>query len=158
MRMEDYDRGSENNFQLVSIWAHLYNIPFSAITDNIVRMTQGKIGECIEVVSDSDGRCWGTFAKARIKWKISQPLKMRVRVRLGQEAEPFWVDVKYARLPDFYFICGLLAHSIKECSSEVMKNRDDRRDIGLAIGSGQLQTLFLISVRCLTNRMKGPPG
>ena len=61
----------------------------------------------------------GTFAKARIRWKISQSLKRRVRVRLGREAEPIWVDLKYARLPNLCFIYGLLGHSVKECYSEV---------------------------------------
>ena len=64
MRMEDYDRGSENNFQLVSIWAHLYNIPLSVMTKNIVTMIGGEIGECLEVVSDGDGRCWGYLCKS----------------------------------------------------------------------------------------------
>lgn len=42
-----------------------------------------------------------------------------MKLRLSHEAEPFQVDVKYARLSDFCFICGLVGDTIKEYSSEV---------------------------------------
>ena len=41
-----------------------YNIPLFAMTKNIVTMTGGNIGECIEVVSNGDCRCWGYLCKS----------------------------------------------------------------------------------------------
>jgi hypothetical protein len=132
MRIEDYDRGM-NNFHSVSIWIHMYNIPLYARTEKIAKVIGNKIGVCSEVVSDLDGRCWGTFVRARICLLITQPLKRRIKVKLGKEAAPFWVDVKYERLPDFCFICGLIGHVSKDCSTPV--EEDWRKPEGYRYGN-----------------------
>lgn len=63
MKLKEFDKGCENNFQFMSIWVHLYNSLLFAMTKKIVSMTGGKVRECLEVEYGVNGRCWGTFEK-----------------------------------------------------------------------------------------------
>lgn len=65
------------------------------MTENIVKAIVAKFGVCLEVESNLNGRCWGTFTKARIRLNIFDLLKRRVKVRPGLAAEFIWVNIKY---------------------------------------------------------------
>ena len=49
----------------------------------------------------------------RVDIAIDKPLKRGQKVAL--EGRIVWIDLRYVKLPDFYYICGMLGHVTKGC-------------------------------------------
>ncbi|PON84026.1 hypothetical protein TorRG33x02_201460 [Trema orientale] len=81
MKIEDYGIDDHQNFKFFSVWIQLFNISLCNMTALIVRFVSKKIGTCLEVESDNEGRCWGHFARSRIRYNLHKPLKRRIKVR-----------------------------------------------------------------------------
>ena len=83
----------------------------------IVKETIGKFGETIgrveEVETDEEGECIGPFTWVRISVDITKPLR-RILILKHEGEEDIVMLIKYERLPDFCFCCGLIGHQFRE--------------------------------------------
>ncbi|KAK7814047.1 hypothetical protein CFP56_003935 [Quercus suber] len=62
-----------------------------------------------------DGTMWGKCLRVRVRIDVTKRLVRGKRIT-AEGGEPKWVNFKYERLPSFYYKCGLLNQSLKECS------------------------------------------
>ncbi|XP_050241424.1 uncharacterized protein At4g02000-like [Quercus robur] len=96
-------------------WVQIYNLPLNSRT----RETGWAIGSCLGAVIDVDvsesGVQWGKCLRVRVRVDVTKRLVRGKRITTEGD-EPKWVNFKYERLPNFCYRCGLLNHSLKECS------------------------------------------
>ncbi|KAL5787815.1 hypothetical protein ACOSP7_004764 [Xanthoceras sorbifolium] len=77
----------------------------------------GTIGDVVEFPLESNG-CWGKFLKVKVRIDITKPLKRGIRVWLEEFKTMITSPIKFEKLPEFCFACGLVGHSLKECLDE----------------------------------------
>uniref|UniRef100_A0A803MJ98 Zinc knuckle CX2CX4HX4C domain-containing protein n=1 Tax=Chenopodium quinoa TaxID=63459 RepID=A0A803MJ98_CHEQI len=65
-------------------------------------------------MDESNALMWGEFMRIKAMVDVSKPLRRGLFVSVGV-AKPKWVDIKYERLADFCFYCGVLDHTDREC-------------------------------------------
>ena len=96
-------------------WVQIYNLPLN----NRTKDTGWAIGSCLGLVLDVDvtktGVQWGKCLSLRVKIDVTERL-VRGKKISSEGGEPKWVNFRYERLPNFCYRCGLLSHSLKECS------------------------------------------
>lgn len=71
--------------------------------------------------TDDDDKCLGTFMRLRVKYDVSKSLRRSAKLTLDHKLPPVRVLLRYEKLPDYCYICGLLGHQLKSCH---MKNYD----------------------------------
>ncbi|KAL5836959.1 hypothetical protein ACOSQ3_014128 [Xanthoceras sorbifolium] len=88
----------------------------------VARLIAEELGTIVEFPIDSKD-LWGKFLRIKVSIDITKPLKRGIRMRLANFDTMITVLIKYERLPDFCYGCGLIGHSVREChSSEVRKS------------------------------------
>ncbi|TXG53886.1 hypothetical protein EZV62_019142 [Acer yangbiense] len=84
----------------------------------LIDSLSGMIGEVLEVDGGASGDCVGKFMRVRVWIDISGSLKRCLRVNiLGDIAETVMV-LRYERLPNHCFRCGMINHITSECIDE----------------------------------------
>ncbi|XP_016684451.1 uncharacterized protein [Gossypium hirsutum] len=70
----------------------------------------------------------GEFCRLRVKLNVQRPLRRGIFVSIGN-GNKFWIPFKYEKLPTFCFGCGMLGHSLHDCTeiapAEENKIRED---------------------------------
>lgn len=84
------------------------------------------IGEVIECEVDSDGLGWGPFLRIKVWVDITKPLIQGSLI--SNQGNPLWIAFKYKRLPNFYFKCGVIKHSILGCNKSPLSNKMHNMD------------------------------
>ncbi|KAK6119800.1 hypothetical protein DH2020_046455 [Rehmannia glutinosa] len=97
-------------------WIQVHNLPDYGMTEKIGRIIGDGLGISLEVDSDSEGRCLGSFLRVRTLIDVSKPLRRGAPIRLGSDSNKIWLDFKYERVPDFCYVCGIIGHGHSECS------------------------------------------
>ncbi|XP_075663402.1 uncharacterized protein At4g02000-like [Castanea sativa] len=96
-------------------WVQIWGLPFESMTEEVGKDLGSKLGKYIE----SDRRSWlaeqAKFLRIRVDIPIDKPLRRGANI-VNSEGGKCWVTFKYERLPNFYFICGVLGHDEKHCS------------------------------------------
>ncbi|KAL5775614.1 hypothetical protein ACOSP7_013171 [Xanthoceras sorbifolium] len=101
-------------FSKVAFWVQLFNVPLMCMNRRTAKMLAGMIGEVVDVPIESKN-CWGKFIRVKVEIDVSKPLKKGLRVWLEEFDIIITVPIKYERLPDFCYGCGLMGHSVREC-------------------------------------------
>jgi hypothetical protein len=71
----------------------------------------GWIDKFILADVDEDGYAWGKDLWIRVEVKLDQPLPRGVSLKDSEdEEEGWWFDLKYEKVPHFFFDCGCLVH------------------------------------------------
>ncbi|KAL5808197.1 hypothetical protein ACOSQ3_028888 [Xanthoceras sorbifolium] len=115
------------HFQSLEDWAMIYNIPLLCMTTKVVWMLVESIGSVVEIPLNTK-RCWGRFIRIKIRIDITKLLKRGVRVWLEEFNTMITAPIKYKKLLEFYFACGMDVHSLKDCL-------EDEAKIGMLNGS-----------------------
>lgn len=113
--LEEQSITDNMDFKMVSFWIHLIGLPFSCMNRSVATMLGNGIGEFLEVDSNEDGDCWGPSLRIRVNIDISKPLRRGIKFCVENNPKELWVEIKYERLPDFCFFCGLIGHTHKDC-------------------------------------------
>ncbi|KAL5804505.1 hypothetical protein ACOSQ3_031305 [Xanthoceras sorbifolium] len=88
----------------------------------VARLIAEELGTIVDFPIDSKD-LWGKFLRIKVSIDITKPLKRGIKMRLANFDSMITVLIKYERLPDFCYGCGLIGHSVREChSSEVRKS------------------------------------
>lgn len=74
------------------------------------------IGKCISVEADEKGCCVGIYMRIRIKYEIKKPLRRVLKLTLDPSNPPEEILIRYERLPEYCYMCGIIGHQIKECT------------------------------------------
>ncbi|KAL9453545.1 hypothetical protein AB3S75_009200 [Citrus x aurantiifolia] len=105
----------KEEFTHAAFWVQIHNLPIVCMDRENVQKLGELIGEVMEVETDEDGECIGSYARIRISIKITKPLEKMVFLELDDNDE-VELPVLYERLPDFCFCCGTIGHQFKECA------------------------------------------
>lgn len=110
-------RVSDLDFKKVDFWVRIINLLLGYRNDCAARKIGNTIGEFLEWDNDKYSTIWGnSIIRARIKLDISKPLLRGFMLKPAGVGEDCWVTLRYKRLPDFCFCCGVIGHAAKECN------------------------------------------
>ncbi|KAL5736787.1 hypothetical protein ACOSQ2_031575 [Xanthoceras sorbifolium] len=109
---------SKMSFSKADFWIQIHNVPLLCMTRNIGLQLGAKIGKVKDMDVGASGDCTGKFLRVRVEVDVCQPLKRGLRIRLEDSEEEQTLLLRYERMPEFCFECGLIGHSFRECPSK----------------------------------------
>ena len=100
-------------FDSARFWVKAYNVPAKQQTHAFARFLASKVGTLVtcdeEIMYGVDkALCF------RADIAIDRPLKGGQNVVL--ESRSMWIDLRFVKLPDFCYVCGMLRHVTKGCA------------------------------------------
>ncbi|GKB93239.1 reverse transcriptase [Tanacetum coccineum] len=111
--LDEDEQPSNMEMSKSPFWIRLLNLPFSRRSENYVRAIDGRLGTVLEV--DMRRLKEGSkHIRVRVMIDVSKPLCQHLFVT-NQKHEKVMVGLCYERLPNFFYWCGHLVHTKKEC-------------------------------------------
>ncbi|KAL0396531.1 UNVERIFIED_CONTAM: hypothetical protein Scaly_0101500 [Sesamum calycinum] len=92
----------------------VHDLPLTRQTGGIAEHIGNKLGQFIDMELSKQGHNWSSAWKLRISLNTSQPLKRALRLQTLTGAD-LLVTFTYARLTNFYYLCGKISHIAKYC-------------------------------------------
>ncbi|KAL5848934.1 hypothetical protein ACOSQ3_006996 [Xanthoceras sorbifolium] len=96
-------------FQKVDFCILIYNVPILCMNRRIVKKISKMVGEIVECPVESR-ECWGKFMRLKVRVDISKPLVRGIRVWLEEFETIVIALLRYERLPEFCYVCGMVSH------------------------------------------------
>ncbi|KAI4966818.1 hypothetical protein ZWY2020_046967 [Hordeum vulgare] len=142
MVVEDYDPGKrleEYGFNETPIWVRIFNLPLGMMNAEAAEEIGNVVGSFVEADVGMDGSALGKFLRVKIRMKLDKPImrgftlddeehearqqqKRSMNIDGAKEGEDgAWCRFEYEFLPDFCYICGLVGHGQKACSTKLAK-------------------------------------
>ncbi|KAF9592596.1 hypothetical protein IFM89_016047 [Coptis chinensis] len=107
-------RLDEYNFELVSFWVQIWDLP----KDRINKVNVWKIGEELGLVIEADTSCPPEFnhpvARVRVEMDVTERLTKEQQLKL-ETGEELTVRLKYEKLETFCYFCGVIGHEHLRC-------------------------------------------
>ncbi|KAL4298098.1 hypothetical protein GQ457_12G013510 [Hibiscus cannabinus] len=112
LTIEDYD------FQLMTIWIRVYRLPLRAMNREMGLRLGSSVGKALGVDHRIEGGNMGEFLRILVQVDIRKPLRRCVLLggTPGKSSTP--CPLRYERLPEFCFFCGLVGHALAACTSK----------------------------------------
>lgn len=102
-------------------WIRLYDVPFGYRSEERVCAIAKSVGPVLEV--EDDFFALNQFCRVRVMVDVTKPLRRFQMIKLRGESL-VKVIIKYERLPFFCFLCGLMSHTEKDCTSVSDEDRE----------------------------------
>ncbi|KAK5784104.1 hypothetical protein PVK06_038622 [Gossypium arboreum] len=104
-------------FWLVPFWLRIYNIPIELMDRQLALDVGNAIGELVAIGWKERNGGWTEFIRIKVKIDVLKPLRRVVRMvdKVGEEKVGL---IKYERLPDFCYACGVIGHTMKTCMND----------------------------------------
>ncbi|KAL5764169.1 hypothetical protein ACOSP7_016517 [Xanthoceras sorbifolium] len=103
-------------FQYVDFWIQFRNVPLFCMSKNIGLYLGKQVGMVKDIDFGASRDCMRKCFRFRVRVDISKPLKRGLRVCLDDSDESSVMILRYERLPEYCFGCGLIDHAFRECS------------------------------------------
>ena len=126
----------EVDFNWSTFWIQVHGVPRSwKSKDNLVHIGT-EAGNVKEVeLNEENVHLWNRFIRVRIDVEVSRPLKSGIFLpRKG--LKDLWIGLKYEKLPDLCFKCGIMGHESKFCGClpSTLSNEHGSRFLALVLG------------------------
>ncbi|KAL5864153.1 hypothetical protein ACOSQ3_001667 [Xanthoceras sorbifolium] len=105
----------EMGFNNVQFWVQLHNVPLVCMTKEIGWALGNKIGRVTDIDVGATGDCLGRFLRVRVVIDVSKPLSRYLRVCLSEGDPDTVLLLRYERLTEYCFHCGVVGHVVREC-------------------------------------------
>ncbi|XVF65074.1 hypothetical protein PTKIN_Ptkin09bG0217600 [Pterospermum kingtungense] len=92
-----------------SVW-WAYDLPTGFISLDVGKQLSNYIGKFIDYDVSNNSSFWRNYMRIMVSIDVRIPLKKKKRVSWPGRYS-YDVHFKYERLPNFYFVCGLLGHT-----------------------------------------------
>ncbi|KAL6659989.1 hypothetical protein ACP70R_002111 [Stipagrostis hirtigluma subsp. patula] len=118
--IQDFDAGmrpTDITFHDMAIWVRIYNLPLGWMNKRWGEEIAAKIGSLQKVELDEQDRAWGPYLRAKVKIDITKPLRRGVSLFSARRQKTEWYEVRYEKLPNYCYSCGIIGHSSIECST-----------------------------------------
>ncbi|TXG51551.1 hypothetical protein EZV62_024075 [Acer yangbiense] len=99
----------------VAFWVQIHNAPLLCMMKEMREFLGQFIGEVVDIDVGSTGECFGKYLRVRVAIDVSKPLKRFLRLDLDEKGAESMVLIRYEKLPEYCFSCGLLGHAHREC-------------------------------------------
>ncbi|KAK3211237.1 hypothetical protein Dsin_015943 [Dipteronia sinensis] len=94
-------------------------VPILCMTKKMGWFLGSMIGEVVEVDGGNAGEAGGKFMRVRVRIEIDKPLKMCLQIDILGDGVKTIMLLRYERLPNHCFKCGMVDHCRYECPSTV---------------------------------------
>ncbi|KAL2921664.1 hypothetical protein RDABS01_013155 [Bienertia sinuspersici] len=114
--LKDVEKGvqhSELSFDTTRFWVKAYDVSLDKRTKSMTISIAEKMGKFMEF-DDSDPLGWNKFMRSRVDFKIDKPLRRWIRVATKGGSK--WIELKYEKLMDFCYACGIFGHAYQSCN------------------------------------------
>jgi hypothetical protein len=140
--MEDFNPSKtlqEYEFKYIPIWVRAYGIPLGIMDKETGELLGDEIGDFLCVDVDDNGQAAGEYLRIKVKIDITKPLMRATTIYLENEDDKKSEDenlvredvdeggngrvisFKYEFLPDFCYVCGIIGHNDRACSTGIAK-------------------------------------
>ncbi|KAK3226085.1 hypothetical protein Dsin_005947 [Dipteronia sinensis] len=103
------------NFNHEDFWVQIHQVPLLCMTREIRGFLGGLIGQVLDVDGGASGDCVGKFMRVRVQVDIKKPLKRCLRVDILGDGSKTVIVLRYERLSNHCFKCGMVNHTTTEC-------------------------------------------
>ncbi|KAK6140252.1 hypothetical protein DH2020_026050 [Rehmannia glutinosa] len=110
--------GSQLEIKTCPFWIQVHNTPLGLMNRNFATTAANTIGSFIALDVDSEGLAIGRFLRIRVNLDISKPLRRVIKASLN--GTDYILPIKYERLPNFCYFCGIIGHGDRECESRLL--------------------------------------
>ncbi|CAA0834243.1 Unknown protein [Striga hermonthica] len=114
--------------EYIKIWVQIHNMPLHWISASTGLKIGRLIGLPLDVQLPGPFSHQGNLLKVLVKIPLKGPILGGSKIKLGNENK--WADFRYESLQSFYFYCGHLGHSDKNC----MTKKEDVLKYSLNLG------------------------
>ncbi|CAO2823526.1 unnamed protein product [Amaranthus hypochondriacus] len=121
---------SEMVLNFSPFWIRLYNIPFGYCSEARIRVIASVVGEVMKI--EEDLLDINPYRRVRVWMDITKPLKRFQMIRTKGNTV-VKINIKYERLPHFCFLCGIISHTEKDCSSVSEDDKEEEYGWGMDI-------------------------
>lgn len=120
-------RTMDLDFNCVDFWLRIFNKPICYRNEKIARKIGNGIGEFLEQDTNKNYAHLGNNIRIRVRLNITKPLRRGFMIRLEDSSE-IWVTIRYERIPEFCFRCGVIGHIVKDCSRRMNVEDDEEEE------------------------------
>lgn len=110
--VEEGIQPSELVFDTVRIWVKAEDVPLNKRTKAMAVTIAKSLGSFVEY-DENDPIGWSKYMRFRVDLRLDKPLRRGMRIGVQQGSK--WIKLKYEKLIDFCFACGLLGHNYQQC-------------------------------------------
>ncbi|CAA0840189.1 Unknown protein [Striga hermonthica] len=108
----------------VELWVQIHKLPLHWISAETGMKVGRLFSNVIDVLAPGVGSNNGTIVKILAEIRISEPLLRGTKIKLVTEEH--WIEFRYENLLGFYFYCGRIGHSERQCE---VKKDDIQRNV-----------------------------
>ncbi|KAK1565320.1 hypothetical protein Q3G72_024056 [Acer saccharum] len=101
-------------FNKAEFWIQIHNTPLMCMSADIGRFL-GSIVRDVDIDNRDLGSQVAGFLRVRVAIEIDKPLRRFLRINVLGDGVETGMLMKYERLLDFCFKCGLLGHGVRDC-------------------------------------------
>lgn len=122
---------SKLSFSVCPFWIQLHGLPLALLNKNFASLAGNSIGHFLEVDTDIFGSVIGRYLRIRVEININKPLRRILQI--DYKGKNLRILLKYERLPELCFYCGLIGHTFKDCDSQILNSTmpKDHFDYGI---------------------------
>ncbi|KAK4844591.1 hypothetical protein QYF36_022078 [Acer negundo] len=124
-------------FLWADFWVQIHQVLILCMTKKIGWFLGGMIGEVLDVDDGNSEEAGGKFMRVRVRLEIDKPLKRCLRIDILGDGVESVMLLRYERLPNHCFKCGMIDHSMQECLSSEQ----------IPVINGVVNPLFIIWMR-----------
>lgn len=110
----------ELDYARVAFWVQIHGLPLGAMAPRNAAKLMSALGEVLEVEDPMmEGNLLRSFMRVRVYFNVNNPLPTGCWIR-RKDLPKLWVFLRYEKLQDLCFNCGILGHEQKDCKREKM--------------------------------------
>lgn len=114
------------DFSRVHFWIQLHGLPFENLNVKCAKKILAYIGDVIEIENPYvEGSFIRHFIRARVRLNFLEPLFSGCWVP-RRNLPNIWMGVKYEKLQDMCFKCGIIGHEQRTCREEKVMSATDQ--------------------------------
>ena len=111
----------EVEFSTSTIWVQIHGLPTLWRSEENLRRIGSKLGTVMEVgLMGNVGGAWRKFHRVRIEIDVSDPLIPGIFLPRPNKCD-LWIGLKYEKIVDLCYQCGIIGHNQKNCSSKLFQ-------------------------------------
>uniref|UniRef100_A0A2N9FEW4 CCHC-type domain-containing protein n=1 Tax=Fagus sylvatica TaxID=28930 RepID=A0A2N9FEW4_FAGSY len=108
---------TEIDFTSSMFWIQVHGLPLIWCNKENIKLVGSKAGAMVEVeFSETTNGMWQRHTRVRVNVNVNNPLCPGIFLPRHERTD-IWISLKYERLPEFCFRCGIIGHTDVHCET-----------------------------------------